>query len=264
MRDIIALFLIFCKRYLSSKYTTIHSGIKILHYKVGLSWMQIMEEKHSPTTAVFDFDGTIVSKDTGFAFYKWLVLQSKWRTAVMLTFTPLIVLLVLLKPLRLWGLSLATMIATVAQKRSLFQLRHQFMPFYFGKGGAVKYKDALKAIVSHQHRGERILILSGCPEWILNATVKYLGIKQAKVIGSKQKVTRWGLIFTEHCFGKNKVNIALRAGENLSTWCVGYSDSRADLPFLNQCQQASLINVKDQIKASFSQRLFVPNQFLQW
>lgn len=219
---------------------------------------------NSQKTAVFDFDGTIVSKDTGFAFYKWLVLQSKLRTGLMLLLSPVIVLLVLAKKTRVWGLSLATIIATFAESRSLTLLQTKFLDFYFNQGGAVVYQAALTRIKNHQARAEKVLILSGCPGWLLEGVVRYLGITDVDVIGSQQRATKLGLIFSQHCFAKNKIEMAKKAGHNVLNWACGYSDSRADLPFLNLCQCAYLINVTDSVKNSFNKKLQVPNRFLDW
>ena len=40
--------------------------------------------------AVFDFDGTLVSKDTGFEFNKWLTTRSSLRTVLTIVLLPLI------------------------------------------------------------------------------------------------------------------------------------------------------------------------------
>lgn len=214
--------------------------------------------------AVFDFDGTIVSKDTGFAFYKWLVLQSKFRTLLMLMMFPLLFVLLLSKYTRLFGLSLATVIATYAERRELSSLQQAFIEHYFNRGGAVVYQDALAQISAHQQNAQPVLILSGCPQWLLQTVVDYLGIKNVEVIGSKQQKTQLGLIFTAHCFAENKIAMAKQAGHDIKSWGWGYSDSRADLPFLNHCQQAYLINVKNRIKADFANKLTVAKQFIDW
>lgn len=222
----------------------------------------------SQKVAVFDFDGTIVSKDTGFAFYKWLVLQSKLRTALMIIMFPLLFLLLLSKYTRVCGLSFATVIATFAERRELVSLQQAFIEHYFScassGAGAVVYQDALTQIITHQKNNHAVLILSGCPQWLLQPVVAHLGINNVEVIGSQQQQTQLGLIFTEHCFADNKITMAQQAGHNIAHWGWGYSDSRADLPFLNLCQQAYLINITDRIKADFAKKLTVEKQFIDW
>ena len=220
----------------------------------------------SPATVVFDFDGTIVSKDTGYEFYKWLTLQSTSRTALMGLAMPLIVPLLISRHSRKLALNIACVIATFAQSRSLFRLRQQFICHYFAPEGvaAVAYPAALSCLRAHQQAGDKVIIISGCPRWLLTAVVKHLGIVDVKIIASTQRIKCTSLLIDEHCFAANKVPMAQAVGEEPDNWRVGYSDSRADLPFLNRCQQARLINVQAKTQANFSRRLAVPSQFLSW
>ena len=220
----------------------------------------------TPATAVFDFDGTIVSKDTGYEFYKWLTLQSVPRTALMSLAAPLVIPLLLSCRSRKFGLNIACVIATFAQSQSLFRLRQQFIRHYFDPDGvaAVAYPAALSCLRAHQQAGDKVIIISGCPRWLLTAVVKHLGIINVKVIASEQRIKYASLLIDEHCFAANKIPMAQAVGEGPDDWRVGYSDSRADLPFLNRCQQARLINVHVKTQANFSRRLAVPSQFLSW
>lgn len=216
------------------------------------------------TTAVFDFDGTIVSKDTGYEFYKWLIRKSLIRTFSLFAALPVIAPLMLFPTTLKRGLNIACFIATVGQTQSLFTLRKAFIAHYFGPVNAVAFTAALEQIVRHQERGEKVLIISGCPLWLLAGVTKHIGIRGAKLIGSRQKIVMGAVVMQDHCFSSNKINMAREAGQTLTTWHTGYSDSTADIPFLNHCQQAMLINVDPVPSRSFEKQLTVPSHHLVW
>lgn len=216
------------------------------------------------TTAVFDFDGTIVSKDTGYEFYKWLIRKSFARTFFLFTALPVIAPLMLFPTTLKRGLNIACFIATVGQTQSLFALRKAFIVHYFSHAEAVAFPAALEQISRHQERGENVLIISGCPLWLLAGVTKHIGIRGVKLIGSRQKIVMGAVLMQDHCYSSNKINMAQKAGQTLTTWHTGYSDSTADIPFLNHCQQAVLINVEPAPSRSFEKRLTVPSKHLVW
>ncbi len=216
------------------------------------------------TTAVFDFDGTIVSKDTGYEFYKWLIRRSFFRTFFVVAALPVIIPLMLFPATLKRGLNIACFIATVGQTESLFALRKAFIDHYFNRVDAVAYPAALARIVQHQDQGENVLIISGCPLWLLAGVTKHIGVRGVKLIGSRQKIVMGAVVMQDHCFSSNKINMALEAGQTLASWHTGYSDSTADIPFLNHCQQAMLINVAPAPGRSFEKKLTVPSKHLVW
>jgi len=193
--------------------------------------------------AVFDFDGTIVSKDTGYEFYKWLIKQSSIRVALLAMLLPLVVLLCMTNSLtRKFGLSIASYVATAFQSKSLFRLRAEFIHYYFNEKGAVAYNDALDKIKMHQDNNHQVLIISGCPHWLLSGVVKHIGIRNVKLIGTELNLTLTGLLFTNHCFAANKVAMAYSQGFDPKKWRYGYSDSTADIPMLKDCDHVHVIN----------------------
>jgi len=215
-------------------------------------------------TAVFDFDGTIVSKDTGYHFYKWLIGQSVVRTTLLMVSLPVLVPLLFNSRTRRYGVNIACLIATILQSKALFRQRSAFINHYFNAAGAVVYADALDAIVKHQNRGEKILIISGCPDWLLSGVLKKIGIKKATLIGSKLRMD-WGiLLLKSHCYSNNKLRMAHERGQQTSSWIVGYSDSPVDIPMLNQCKRAVIINASPSRHNVFLKDLRVPSETRHW
>ena len=193
--------------------------------------------------AVFDFDGTLISKDTGYEFNKWLIQQSLIRTSLMILFFPLLLLLASQAMTRRLGLNIGCFLATAFQRRSLFKLRDDFIHYYFNEAGAVAYQAGLDELRGHQKKGTAILIVSGCPHWLLHAVVKYLDIHPEKIIGSHMEIKYGSVLLKEHCYHNNKLIMAKRLGIDLNQWAIGYSDSKADMPLLSACLTKVLVNI---------------------
>jgi len=213
-----------------------------------------------PTT-VFDFDGTIISKDSYYEFTKRRIKKSVLRSIFSILSLPIVIPLVCIPLTRKWGFSIPCFIATVGQKHSLFTLRAEFVEYFLQNPDVTVYKDALKDLQRHREEGEDIVIVSGCPKWLLHALVKAIGIKNVKIIGSKQKLFLSGLVIQHHCYGANKIEMARKANQQTSLWTTGYSDSPTDIPMLNLCEKAVLVNASESLTKRYNKKLKVPSVF---
>ena len=142
-----------------------------------------------------------------------------------------------------WGLNIVCAISTGFLTTRLLDLRAQFIQYYFSSCGAVVHQQALQRIKMHQDNGDHVIIISGCPEWILHGMAKSIGIHHATLIGSKVSFDRNGLLLQEHCHQQQKVTMAQKRGFDLSQSECGYSDSVTDLPVLRLCKCVVAINL---------------------
>ena len=193
-------------------------------------------------TAVFDFDKTIISQDTGYEFLLWMVLQSKIRTCLMVCLSPIVWSFSLINGLRGVALQIFSFIATFGRKQPLNSIRNAFVNYYFTEKKAFIYQQAKDEIENHQSQGRQVLILSGCPDWLIRAVCLKAGIRNCKVVGTQQEVKYGFLSLKALCFGKNKVLLAQSAGFDVNEWDYGYTDSFVDLPLLQHCKYRFLIN----------------------
>ncbi|MFD2176346.1 HAD-IB family phosphatase [Veronia pacifica] len=216
------------------------------------------------TTVVFDFDGTLVSHDTGYQFFKWRIQRSPFRSLCFALFLPIILLLFLWQKTRTTGLNLILLIAMAGQKTPLIRLHKQFISKYFSDIGARIFHDGVDELKQHQASGKNVVILSGCPDWLLRGVVRHMGIRHATVIGSPCRVSCFGLVMKEHCFRENKLKIAKEHGLLECPWEAGYSDSRNDIPMLQTCTRRILINVKKNKVNAFRRALSEGIEFRQW
>lgn len=188
-------------------------------------------------TIIFDFDGTLVSKDTGYEFNKWLIQRSSLRIFWAILVLPFAVPLIFISITRKFGLNIFCYVATAFQGKSLFYLREQFIRYYFKKAGATFYAEGIDELKNHQLNGKSVVIISGCPQWLLYGVVKHIGITRVTIIGSQFKIKNGALLLSEHCFKENKIKMAESVGLNLKNWAVGYSDNESDIPLLNACKK---------------------------
>jgi hypothetical protein len=198
--------------------------------------------------AIFDFDGTVVSRNTGSVFYQWMAKHSLVRVIALTFCLPILV------PLRIFafftnsplaqslGLNIVCLVSTSFLKIPLFRLRRRFIAYYFSCGGAKVHPQAIDRIRHHQQQGDTVVIISGCPHWILHGVARHIGIHNVILIGSKVDFSWKGLLLKQHCHQKNKVRMALDHGIDLSRCHYGYSDSPTDAAILQHCKQVVLVN----------------------
>lgn len=193
-------------------------------------------------TIIFDFDGTIVSKDSYYEFTKWLVKRSYIRMFFMLVCFPVAAILAAWSRTRLVGLNIICFIGSAFQTQSIFTLRRQFIAHYFTALGGKFFEEAISELINHQRNNHKVLILSGCPHWLLYGMTKHIGLKGISVLGSKCTSTYYSLLLTEHCYHKNKIAMARANGYDTNAWKIGYTDSKVDIPMLEFCQRKVLVN----------------------
>lgn len=194
-------------------------------------------------TIIFDFDGTLVSRDSYYEFTKWLVKRSYIRMFFIGLFLPIAAILGAMSRTRLLGINIMCFIGSAFQNQSIFKLRRQFIEYYFNGLGGKYFEEGIAELVSHQANNARILILSGCPHWLLYGMTKHLGLKNISVLGSKCTASYYSLLLTEHCYQKNKLKMALSEGYDIKTWKTGYSDDKDDVPMLEVCANKVLVNI---------------------
>lgn len=223
-----------------------------------------MKNVKNAEMVIFDFDGTLVSKDTGYEFNKWLIKKSVLRTAFLFFLSPVILLLTLSSWTRKLGFNIAYFIGTAFQSKSLFYLRGKFIDHYFNHLGGIAYIEGLQELKNHQNNGRSVIIISGSPRWLLYGFAKHVGIKQATLIGSELIVKNKALFFHQHCYGENKLTMAESFGLEPHGWVAGYSDSKADIPMLQMCAHKVLINVPEKKLNSFKKHLKGPIETRLW
>ncbi|MBC2714370.1 MAG: HAD-IB family phosphatase [Desulfobacteraceae bacterium] len=215
--------------------------------------------------ALFDFDKTIVSRDSGYEFIKHRLNSSVIRRLIAFFASPIAIFFYLPIRLRFISHSIFMWIATAGlSEKELGEARKKFLRFYCSLSGVLVYQDALNKMAFHLEAGHKVYIVSGAPTWAIKKISKRLGIQKCKIIGSIEKPVMGGLIYEQHCYGHKKVDLVSDVILQNPHKIYGYTDSAADIPLLSICTHKHVINpTKNHLKKF--KRAFGNNfQILNW
>lgn len=180
---------------------------------------------------VFDFDGTIVSKDTLLEFIKYT--QGKFAFCVIfLLFSPLLMLMKLhlysnekVKQ-KLWSF--------IYQGVSLSDFQQMCESFAKANKHLI-YCKAQNRIEEHITAGDKVLIITANIENIVSLFAHSLGVYD--VIGTQIEVKDdklTGLLATPNCYGREKVRRLREKYPNRNDYeLIVYGDSRGDFELMN-------------------------------
>lgn len=185
---------------------------------------------NTKSLALFDFDGTITTKDTLFEFIAF----SKGRVQFLLGMVILLPVFVLLS------------LHLITSQKAKEEVLHYFFKglslddfqsscdlFSKKRMPALMRKGASEKIASHIKEGHRIVIVSASPENWVGSWAKMHGLEwiATKLDSSNGILT--GKIFGKNCNGVEKV-FRVKSYLDLSEYenIYGYGDSKGDLPLL--------------------------------
>ena len=196
--------------------------------------------------ALFDFDYTIVNRDTFATFVRYLFEQEPWRKSLLVIFAPLLLLLGSHKRTKMTRNVMLIWISTLGTtSRRLAEYQQGFVPYFFDQAGGKAYSEALSALREHQRQGDDVFIVSGAAQWLLEPMCTYLGIDAVTILGTTTKRTLGGMTTDFHCYKQNKVIKLSESGvPHTYQFLTGYSDSAADIPMLKLCHSVHVINPK--------------------
>ncbi|MEM9102255.1 MAG: HAD-IB family phosphatase [Pseudomonadota bacterium] len=215
--------------------------------------------------AVFDFDKTLISGDSGFAFFLWQIKSSMFKTYIVGLTLPLWSLFLLIPSLNHQVLKVLAWVAMLnVNKKTIKSVLRDFYHSYSESGKLIFYDEAINRLKKHRLQEDKIIILSAAPSWLVRYILKEKGIRVDKIIASKGHFTFCSIWMKHHCYGKHKVVMAKQKNESVSQWFYGYSDSVSDFPFLNMCQYQYLINSNRKLKKIARLRFKDTVSFEEW
>ena len=193
---------------------------------------------------LFDFDKTIINKDTGYCFIVFSLRRSILRTMLALLSLSFAWIPYLSSNTRYLGNSLFLWLATVGLSDSaVAKMKSEFIQSFTSDPSFVLYQDAVSALNAYIAAGHALAIVSGSSDWMVKDTMKVLDLPEVDIIASRERHSLGGLISAFHCYAENKVT-AIRETLNLEDYSsvIGYSDSVTDLPMLSLCDDRHLVN----------------------
>lgn len=194
--------------------------------------------------AIFDFDKTIISHDTGLEFIVFTLSESTLRAICALLIAPLALLFFATHKTRFISVSIFLWLATVAKpNRKVIRGRRDFIAKYLARNDVVLFESAVKKIRQHQQQNEQVIIVSGSSCWMIKKILAFYRLTNIDVIASKECRFLGGMVTREHCFASRKVLMLQKyIGNRETVYSCGYTDSFSDQWLMQLCQQVCLIN----------------------
>ena len=201
-----------------------------------------------------DFDKTIINRDTGDAYIRFMLRRSLLRMICVALFSPLIILFISFNKTKKPGLSILLWLLTAGMgRRKQAYLRRQFISAYLVEPNTRIFDSAIEALTHHVEQGDEVVIVSGASAWMVKRIVAALRLPVSHFLCSQERAYMSGRISQFHCYGANKVN-AVESHFNLQGYfqVIGYSDSASDIPLLALCDKRIVINPTSKCRKRFA------------
>jgi len=186
---------------------------------------------------VFDFDGTLVSRDSFLDFALGYCVRRPLRLLLVVALLP-VALPIGLRSWRraaailVWGLTLGT--STHRFARALHRYARETLPRYANEALFVELGAQIEA-------GHRVVIATGSMPLLVRSLFRARKLPLIPIVGSRLQ-RRWGGLTTEtHCIGKTKVR-ELQRRLGISQWSAVYTDSFADRSLLRGARSITLVS----------------------
>jgi phosphatidylglycerophosphatase C len=193
--------------------------------------------KATVNVVVFDFDGTLVSRDSFLDFALAYCARRPLRLLLLVTLLPIALPLALRSWRRaaavlVWGLTLGT--STLSFARALQRYARETLPNYANDAIFVELSAQIGA-------GHRVVVATGSMPLLVRGLLRARKLPLIPIVGSRLR-RRWGGLTTEtHCIGKTKVR-ELQRKLGISEWSAVYTDSFADRSLLSGARSITLVS----------------------
>jgi phosphatidylglycerophosphatase C len=196
------------------------------------------------TVAVFDLDGTLLRGDTTAEFIRGLILRSPARTAAALLIAPLLWPFFFMPFTRRNAITVLLWIATAGlPPHRIEALVQRFTAAHAAEGNQIRV--VLDRLHAHLAAGDRVIIATGCADWLAIATCRALGLDTVEVVAARLRQGRTFVRPSRECgmwdalptstgvmsFGLEKLRRLAAAGITFPV-AYAYTDSATDLPLL--------------------------------
>jgi phosphatidylglycerophosphatase C len=213
----------------------------------------------------FDFDGTIVSFDTGAAFLRRLICRNPIRLALAVAVTPLVLAFAAHPNTRRWGLSFYVWIGSVGCSEDAIRfLCAQFAEDCVSRGEGVVFKDAVAALQRYRSQNRHIVVMTGSFEWLVAELLQRIDPAPCTIVASTWRRFLGGFVGHQHCVGEQKLRLGVALGLPLGFWHAGYTDSASDIPILRRCGARYLVNPDARTLARFEKAFGSDFEVVWW
>lgn len=211
----------------------------------------------APDVIVFDFDGTLVSRDSFLDFALGYCLRRPARLLTVGAVLPLAMLLVLRSrvaagSVMLWAMTVGS--STRSFAGALRRYARRTLPRY-------AHEAIFAELARHVQAGSRVVIATGSVPLLVRGLLAARQFGRLPVVGSRFRRKCGGLVVETHCTGRTKVReLAQRLG--IVAWSTVYTDSFADRSLLRSARDITLVGPSSRTLLR-TQRMITPDTALR-
>ncbi|MEO6603272.1 MAG: haloacid dehalogenase-like hydrolase [Polyangiaceae bacterium] len=191
----------------------------------------------APPVVVFDFDGTLTSRDSFVDFGVRYCASRPARLLLVGALLPVAILLSLVSRPRAGSILLWAMTVGSSTRSFVVALRHYArytLPSYANEA-------VIEELVRHLMAGSQVAIATGTVPLLVRGLLDARGIGRLPIAGSRLRRKWGGLVAETYCTGKTKVGeLSRRFG--ICDWSTVYTDSFADRPLLVRARYVTLVS----------------------
>ena len=186
---------------------------------------------------VFDFDGTLVTRDSFLDFAFGYCVRRPARFLLVVACLPLSLVLAMHSrshgaSLLLWALTLGT--STRSFAAALRRYASDTLPSYADEAVFVELARQIQA-------GKRVVIATGTMPILVRGLLSARKLGAIPIVGSRLRRRFGGLVAETHCIGTTKVR-ELQRKLGIRQWSTVYTDSFADRPLLRGAKNITLVS----------------------
>jgi phosphatidylglycerophosphatase C len=215
-----------------------------------------------PRIVLFDFDGVLVAGDSFAHVLRTLIRERWWRRALALAVTPIAMPLLLSGRHMSLGAAIYQRVALLGEAAGAFDRRLAGFAQALAQNPARVHAEAIAALRAHRVAGDRVLVVSGSEQRLVDGVLAAQGIHGVEVVASRLVHERGRWRVARHCYGARKVEALAELG--IERWEVAYTDSLSDLPLLAGARRAVLVNASDALLERATRRLGRAPERLRW
>ncbi len=192
---------------------------------------------------LFDFDGVLIHGDAFSLLVRHFYAQAWWRRTLLIGCAPLLLLVALFSRRQaIHGLIRFGLLGLDAGR---YQRAAVAFAGELVRRPGLFCREGLTTLRRHQVEGDRVVVVTGCEEHLVNGILAELGLEDLDVLASQLRPAWLGMTTLRHNFSARKVESLAAAGIRRSA--LAYTDSAHDVPMLKLADDAVVVNGTPQL-----------------
>jgi phosphatidylglycerophosphatase C len=186
---------------------------------------------------IFDFDGTLVSRDSVLDFFFRYVVRRPLRLLLLVLVAPLAAVFRLRSvsaaaSVLLWALTIG--VSTRAFVGALRHYAERVLPGF-------AYEELFGELVQERAQGRRVMLATGALPTLVRGVLRARGLPALPVVGSRLRRCYGGFVVATHCVGSVKARELARRF-HVKAWDAVYTDSWSDRSLIRGASRVALVS----------------------